>query len=277
MNILTFDIEEWFAYQRPQYGNKEDYLPRLECLLGRLLEDLEMLDVKATFFCLGAVARDYPKIIKLIHNNGHEIACHSDQHIWLTNFTPEQFEYDTKIAIDSLEQVIGSKITSYRAPAFSIGEQNKWTLEVLVQNGIKNDASIFPSNRDFGGFPSFSTYIPCTIKYNGIEIREFPIGIANLWGQDIAYSGGGYFRLVPYWFIKKLSQNNDYTMSYFHLRDFDVDQKRDLKFSLRYFKSYYGINKAYEKFHRYVNDFKFIDIQTANNQINWGNSPIIEL
>ena len=36
----------------------------------------------------------------------------------------------------------------------SIGEENLWVFDILAENGITTDSSIFPSKRDFGGFPS---------------------------------------------------------------------------------------------------------------------------
>jgi hypothetical protein len=38
-------------------------------------------------------------------------------------------------------------------------------------------------------------------------------------GKDIAYSGGGYFRLFPYWFVSHEIRKDEYSMCYFHIRD----------------------------------------------------------
>ncbi|KAA6330060.1 Peptidoglycan-N-acetylmuramic acid deacetylase PdaA [termite gut metagenome] len=131
MNILTFDIEDWWAYDHYKYGNKKDYLPRLNKYLNDIVDLLDERSFQATFFCLGIIAREYPEIIKLIDSRGHQIACHSDMHAFLQDKNQDFFYQDTKEAIDSLEQVIGKKITAYRAPAFSFIEKNKWTFEVL--------------------------------------------------------------------------------------------------------------------------------------------------
>ena len=83
---------------------------------------------------LGSIARSHPDIITKIANAGHEVACHSDVHKWLTDFSPNQFEEDTKRAISSIENVTGKKVKSYRAPAFSITPYNKWAFEILKQS-----------------------------------------------------------------------------------------------------------------------------------------------
>ncbi|MCD8071805.1 MAG: polysaccharide deacetylase family protein [Alistipes sp.] len=271
MKILTFDIEEFTLY--PQDNPAEIAL--LYPLLERILEFLDDRGVKATFFCLGEIARKYPDVIKSIDKRGHGIGCHSDKHDWLTRFTPQQFYDDTHAAIDSLEQVVGRKITGYRAPAFSITKNNIWALEVLYRCGITVDCSICPAGRDFGGFAAFPEDKPSVISYNGITMKELPMSVARICGKKMVFSGGGYFRLLPYGKIKSLSESKDYVMTYFHLHDFNTGQRK--KITPRYFKSYYGIRKAFDKFTRYLDDFDFIDIQSADRQINWNEAPKISL
>jgi polysaccharide deacetylase family protein (PEP-CTERM system associated) len=275
MNILTFDLEEWYVYQLYSKGGKDYYLPILDRYLHKLLDLLDEQNCKATFFCLGEVAREYPDVIRQIAARGHEIGCHSDKHTWITKLTPEEFYLDTKTAIDILQDITGTKVKSYRAPAFSIGDKNKWALEILGKAGIENDCSIFPANRDFGGFPEFKYQVPCRIRYHDVVIKEFPIATTTLFGQEIAYSGGGYFRLIPYSIISKLVKQNEYVMSYFHIRDFDAEQKQII--NLRYFKNYYGIKSAYTKLTRFVKEFDFINIECAGTFIDWDNVPIISL
>ncbi|MDL2224156.1 polysaccharide deacetylase family protein [Bacteroidales bacterium OttesenSCG-928-M06] len=269
MNILTFDIEEWFVYQYTIFGKNGNYQSNLLSLLNRLLDELESNNLKATFFCLGVMARENPEVIKLIHSKKHEIACHSDKHRWLSELNASEFDSDTTIAVDSLEQVIGEKIKGYRAPAFSVSKDTLWVWEVLSKNGIEYDSSIYPSDRDFGGFPEFTSYEPSLIHYNGIKMKEFPIGLTKFLGKEVAYSGGGYFRLLPYFLIKKMTKENSYVMSYFHLRDFDVKQNTAFEFNLRTIKNYYGIKGAYSKFLNYLHDFEFINIGTADQMIDW--------
>ena len=213
MNLITFDIEEWYVYKQQEKHAEFD------CYLERILESLDKRNLKATFFCVGEMGRLYPDVIRKIHDGGHEVGCHSNIHFWLNKMSEEECRQDTRQAVDSLEQCIGEKVKSYRAPAFSIGESNKWVFEILAENGIERDASIFPAARDFGGFPKFGQKTPCTVEYKDIYIKEFPICTANVLGNEIAYSGGGYFRFFPLWFVKKEMKNNPYAMCYFHIGD----------------------------------------------------------
>jgi polysaccharide deacetylase family protein (PEP-CTERM system associated) len=273
VNILSFDIEEWFTYENLSSDKNSE--KRLEGYLDLIFELLSDKIISATFFVLGSIARSHPDIITKISNAGHEVACHSDVHKWLTDFSPNQFEEDTKRAISSIENVTGKKVKSYRAPAFSITPSNKWAFEILKQYGIEYDCSIFPAGRDFGGFDNYEKDVPSIVSYNGVEMKELPMGIATILNKKIAYSGGGYFRLLPYSTIKKIISSRDYNMTYFHLRDFDVQQKR--KMNLRYFKNYYGINGSMDKFKILINDFEFINVENAARIIDWDTVPVVEI
>jgi peptidoglycan-N-acetylglucosamine deacetylase len=275
LNILTFDIEEWYTYGLYPKGGRGYYLPIIENCLDKILNALEEMNIHATFFCLGIVARTDPQIIKKIFEHGHEISCHSDLHLKITQMTPGAFKEDTHKAIDCIEQLIGEKVKFYRAPAFSITESTKWALETLIEEGIICDSSIFPAQRRFGGFPSFNEMQPSLIKVNGKFIKEFPINYVSLLKLRLMFSGGGYFRILPYWFIKDLTSQSNYNMSYFHVRDFDYLQKR--VFNRYFFISYLGINSALNKFNKYIKDFDFVSMGTAIEQINWQAVPKVLL
>lgn len=267
MNILSIDLEEWYTYELFKKGPRSYYEPHLNYYLDLVLDRFEQNNIKATFYCLGIIARSHPEIINKIVSKGHEIGCHSDVHSFIGRMSPLEFENDTKKAIGSLEDVVGEKIVHYRAPAFSISEKTSWALEILINQGIQYDSSIFPSNRSFGGFPSFSESKPTIIETKSGSIKELPMNYANFAGNRIMFTGGGYFRLLPYPLIKKMMNESDYNMSYFHLRDFDEHQKK--VYNLRYLKSYYGIKGAFAKFEKYTQDFKFISVGDAVEQIDW--------
>ena len=162
-------------------------------------------------------------------------------------------------------------------------DKNKWIFEVLAENGIKYDSSIFPANRSFGGFLNFSQKMPSIVNYNGTVIREFPISTASILGKEVAYSGGGYFRMLPYWKIKAIVKDSSYVMTYFHIYNFDKEQQRHFRsFNgespfVRYFKNYYGLNGAFQKFVNFINDFNFISVDQADKYIDWDKAPEVSL
>lgn len=280
MNILTFDIEEWYLESALHGGRAEKY-QEYDKYLNLILDKLDEKGIKATFFCVGGMAREFPSVVKKIAERGHEIGCHSNIHTWLNKMTPKECQEDTKAAVDSLEQCLGKKILSYRAPAFSIGESNKWAFEILAENGIERDSSVFPAVRDFGGFPNFGEQKPCIISYNGVQIKEFPIPMVNICGKQVAYSGGGYFRFFPLWFIKNQMAKSDYVMTYFHIGDLlpgtDGVMSREAYESYfkepgtwinrykRFLKENLGKSQAMDKLFTLVSTFDFINIVSAHD------------
>lgn len=284
MNILTFDIEEWYIEQNFNGARAERYAC-FDSLLGKILDLLDEKETKATFFCLGKIASDFPEVVKQIDSRGHEIGCHSNEHLWLTKMTPNELRNDTKEALESLENVCGKKVVSYRAPAFSIGEKNPWAIEILAECGIERDASIFPAVRDFGGFASFAEKDPCIVSYQGAEIKEFPICTMHLLGKETAYSGGGYFRLLPYGMVNRQMQRSNYTICYFHIGDLIDAPKRMMSkenyetyyrepgtFSnrlKRYVKSSLGRGNTFEKMGRLIKENSFVSLEKADEVIDW--------
>lgn len=290
MKIISFDIEEWYIEKIYNGGRREKY-QEFDKYLKRILETLEEQNTKATFFCLGKIATDFPEVIRSITEKGHEVGCHSNEHLWLTKMTPKQLHLDTHDAIAALEDVGGQKVVSFRAPAFSIGEDNKWAIEILAEEGIERDASFFPAARDFGGFASFPTDTPSLITYNGISIKEFPICLTKLCGREIAYSGGGYFRFFPYTYIQNRINNSDYTMTYFHIGDL-LHNKGELMSRkeyedyfkepgtlknrvIRYIKSNLGTKGAFDKMVHLIKNNDFVSLKVADSLINWSDKDAI--
>lgn len=274
MNILTFDIEEWFHIldndSTKTVNEWKNYEPRIHANVERILDVLETRKVKATFFCLGWIAEMYPEIIKEIVSRGYEVGTHTTMHQLIYEQNPEIFAKDIDRSVKVLEDITGQKVRYFRAPGFSIREDNKWAFEILVSAGIEIDSSIFPAPRAHGGFPSYGASEPTILKYNGGALKEFPISYSTLFGKPVVYSGGGYFRLFPYFFIKHWAKKTSYLMTYFHPRDFDALQPTIPSLScLRTFKSYVGLSTAFHKFQKLLDDFEFVDIAEADKQINW--------
>lgn len=283
MNILTFDIEEWYIEKAFKGSRKEKYA-LFNDYLYRILQLLEETETKATFFCLGKIALEFPEVVSIINDAGHEIGCHSHEHLWLTKMTPEQFKDDTITAVHALEDLTGKAVISYRAPAFSVGESNRWVFDVLSECGIQNDASVFPALRDFGGFPSFGNTKPAWIQTKTGKILEFPVNMAEIAGHKFAYSGGGYFRLYPYWFIENQLKRNDYFMAYFHIADVIHNTNRMMNRQQyeeyfrepgtfinrikRYAKSHIGTRGSFDKLKKLVINNRFINIKQASRLLN---------
>lgn len=278
MKILTFDIEDWYNCDFIDKDlNWDRHEVRIYKSVDRILEHLEKKKISATFFCLGWLAENHPDIIKRIDEHNHHIGCHSYQHQLSFKFSDNEFRQDTDKAKKLLEDTIGKKINAFRAPGFSITSKNTQHFEILVQLGFEFDASVFPANHDYGGLPEFGKAKPSIIQTQSGDLKEFPINVHELCGKNLVFSGGGFFRILPYSLIKKFSAETDYLMTYFHPRDFDVGQPviQNLPI-MRKFKSYVGIKTAFKKFTKYLDDFDFISIEEYDKILEWDKAEKIK-
>ena len=67
-------------------------------------------------------------------------------------------------------------------------------------------------------------------------------------------------------------------MSYIHPRDLDAGQPMLHGLPIkRKFKSYVGLKGAEAKLRRWLTDFQFTDVATAESQIDWSQVPVVEV
>jgi polysaccharide deacetylase family protein (PEP-CTERM system associated) len=279
MNILTFDIEEWFHCDFISDSSTwTNYEVRIHKNTDLILETLDKRNIKGTFFILGWVAAKYPEVVRKINSLGHEIGCHSYLHDLVHNMDIQTFRKDTDYCLKLLEDITGKKVTAYRAPGFSIGEKNKWAFEVLAELGIETDCSVFSAEHDYGGFPSFGECLPSILDIKGYKLKEFPMNTVSFFNKNVVFSGGGYFRIIPYVLIKYWTKRSDYVMSYFHPRDFDFNQPKLTHLPLaRKFKSYVGLKTAYPKFLKWLTDFEVMSLGEASEVVDWSKANIISI
>lgn len=282
IRILTFDIEEWFhildttiSRSETRWGNYES---RIHANMERILDLLGRHNQRATFFCLGWIARKYPDIIRAIADKGFEIGSHSSLHQLVYELGPGAFKRDVADSVNALQECIGKKITLFRAPGFSIGKKTPWAFEILASCGMETDSSVFPAPHGHGGFKEYGHARPSIISVNGMTIKEFPINLFSLLGKNMVFSGGGYFRLLPYSLLLPLFKKSPYVMTYFHPRDFDASQPiiEGLPWRRR-FKSYIGLKGAFSKLDRLLGDFTFTDLRGASENVDWQNAPVVHL
>ncbi|WP_195461017.1 polysaccharide deacetylase family protein [Alistipes sp. D31t1_170403_E11] len=282
MYILTFDVEEWFHLLDNDSTKTEkewrNYEVRIYDNMERIFRILEDTHTSATFFVIGWIAKTYPDIVKRIAEK-YEIGSHTMNHQLVWQQKQAEFKKDVYASVNLLEDITGKPVKYFRAPGFSIRESEPWAFETIQECGIEYDCSVFPAHHAHGGFPSYGKSKPSILVYGGKEIKEFPINTKSIFGKPVIFSGGGYFRLLPYRILKQWTQeSNDYLISYIHPRDLDAGQPiiRDLPL-IRKFKSYVGLHTAETKMRRWLSDFQFVDLSTAAKEISWESVPKIHL
>jgi len=263
MNVMTVDVEDYFhvsAFENTIAKSDWDSLSlRVEENTYRLLALFAEHNVNSTFFTLGWVAERCPKLIKAIVEQGHELASHGYSHQRATEMTQEQFREDVAKSKQILEDISGQKIKGYRAPSFSVNEDNTWIYQILVELGFEYSSSTYPIEHDLYGVPSWPRFM-----YKRPEgIIEIPVPTTRKNEVNTGIGGGGYFRLYPYWLSKKRIDNYLKTEQqpysfYFHPWEIDPDQPKvagaSLKSRLRH---YLNLSKMEGKVVNLLKDYQW--------------------
>jgi peptidoglycan/xylan/chitin deacetylase (PgdA/CDA1 family) len=100
----------------------------------RMLALLKKKNVKATFFLLGEQVREYPKVVKQILEEGHEIGNHTYDHKQLTKLSSDQIEKELGRTADLITSVTGQKMEIMRPP---YGSHNNRVREICEKYGYR--------------------------------------------------------------------------------------------------------------------------------------------
>lgn len=137
MNILTFDVAEWF--QLPENPTKEDdwltYEPRLEANAERVLRILDETDTKAIFFVTDWVARHHPETVGMIAEK-YEVGLFIEKRQIVENKDFTSFKNEIKSLVKRLEDIGGRKIRYARTNEFAKSGCNAEMFKVLNECGI---------------------------------------------------------------------------------------------------------------------------------------------
>jgi polysaccharide deacetylase family protein (PEP-CTERM system associated) len=224
-----------------------------------LLEILDEVNVKATFFFVGRLAHDIPSLVKKVAQAGHEIGCHNYAHLRIFGINKNEFKEKISAAKRRLEDVCGQRVYGFRAPDFSITKSSIWALDVLKETGFVYDSSIYPFGlHDVYGIKNADA---STHKLaNGLI--EFPMSTIELLGKRIPFGGGGYFRFYPLLltelFLSKLNKQGRPAMFYIHPYEVGPVIPRISELSAyRKFRHYYNCRKGQHRLTKILKDFKF--------------------
>ncbi len=198
--LLSVDLEDWHQLVRRRLGigDWRRIGPELEQQVHTILELLDSLGSRATFFVLGMVARDRPALLEQIARRGHEIACHGDAHQPVYRQTPSEFADDLRAARQAICEATGEVPKGYRAPAFSItGPARSWAFEVLADEGFSYDSSqsVSPGLRGQAGEPPLA---PHRIELAaGRALWELPVAGCVVHRLTVPVGGASYWSLLP--------------------------------------------------------------------------------
>ncbi|MBN3038758.1 MAG: DUF3473 domain-containing protein [Candidatus Omnitrophica bacterium] len=265
MNALTIDIEDWYHVCGVEHNipaeKWDEYESRVVQNTEKILAILADKDIKATFFVLGYIANKFPHLVKEIDAQGHEIATHGFWHRLIYRQDKDAFSKDLKDSLVLLEDIIGKKILGHRAASFSIVKDTLWTLDILAEQGLRYDCSIFPTIHPRYGIADAPRF-PYDAKP---DLIEFPPSTIRLMGANFPIAGGFYFRFLPYFLIKtairRLNSQGQPAQIYVHPWEIDTQQpKLDIRFD-RSFTHYFNISSVAGKLKALLGDFNFAPVK----------------
>ena len=229
-HLLTILVEDYFhvgAFENLiQQRNWSRFEPRYEQNTLKTLDLLDEYKATATFFVLGWIAEQNPKLIREIVARGHEIASRGFYHRSLKNLTDEEFREDLRKTNRIVEDASGQKIVGYRSAEKLAYKKDAWIFDVLAEEGFVYDASFLPSQKD-----DEQKRFAHQVHTQGKAVWEFPYSTRNLGFGLLPISGGNYFRQLPYTLMRRAV--HDWTLRhsepfvlYFHVWELDPEQPR---------------------------------------------------
>jgi len=267
-NAMSVDVEDYFqvsalagAAPRDRW---ESFPRRVEANTDRLLALFDEHGVKATFFVLGWVAERHPGLVRRIVGSGHELASHGTWHQLVYDLSPDEFREDVRRARRGLEDTAGVRVQGYRAPSYSITKRSLWALDVLAEEGYTYDASIFPIHHDRYGIPDAPRHVYRHDRADG-ALAEVPPSTVRVLGQNLPIAGGGYFRLLPYWWTRwGIARVNAAegrpVVFYLHPWEIDPGQPRLPASALSRFRHYRNLHRTESRLRTLCSQFRFAPV-----------------
>jgi polysaccharide deacetylase family protein (PEP-CTERM system associated) len=264
-NAMTVDVEDYFQVeaffshvQRDEWNSREC---RVERNVDRILQLFADSEAKATFFTLGWIAQRYPRLVRAIVDNGHELASHGWAHFRADQQSRPMFSSDVVRAKKLLEDTSGVAVHGYRAASFSIRRKNLWALNALEEAGYKYSSSTFPIRHDLYGIPEQPRFAFYPLEAS--KFMEIPITTVRRMGTNWPSGGGGYFRLLPYALFRQnlrtvRARDRQPCMFYFHPWEIDPEQPRiggtSLKTRVRH---YLNLERTQGRLAQLLKDFRW--------------------
>jgi hypothetical protein len=146
MASISLDLDDKWSYMKV-HGDAgwENFPSYLDLVIPIVLDELEALNIKITFFIVGqdaAIEKNH-SVLRSIVERGHEVANHSFHHeSWLKTYSKEKIEYEIEIAEEAILKATGKRPNMFRGPGFSWSND---LLEVLEKRNYIFDASLLPT------------------------------------------------------------------------------------------------------------------------------------
>jgi polysaccharide deacetylase family protein (PEP-CTERM system associated) len=260
--LASFDIEDWFHAENVTSSLPTDDWDRLEPRVERntheLLDILGETGARSTFFVLGWIARRYPRLVRRIVDEGHELASHSDTHRRLYRLSRDELTRDLQEARETLEHVAGARVWGIRAPTFSIDDS---VLDCFAEAGYWYDSSFFAlkAHDRYGHLAGAIDGDAAVVRVRE-DLLELPMSRVQVGPLKLPWAGGGYFRLIPYRLFRlgvaSRLRSRSWFMFYLHPWELDDEEvpPAGMSKALR-FRAYIGRSRMRRDLKRLLTEF----------------------
>ena len=264
-NGMSVDVEDYFHTEAMSMvvprGSWNSMPCRVERNTQRLFELFATHGVRGTFFFLGWVAERYPGLVRKARALGHELGCHSYWHRLIYKLSPAEFREDTHRAKAVIEDAAGVQVCGYRAPSFSLRPGTEWAADILAEAGFTYDSSVHPIVHDVYDNCHAPRH-PYRLSLAKNALLEIPISTVRVCNRNLPFSGGGYFRVFPYayvrWAMRRVNHlENRPTVFYLHPWEIDPAQPRLRTSGRSGFRQYTGLKKTVALLQRLLSEFSF--------------------
>jgi polysaccharide deacetylase family protein (PEP-CTERM system associated) len=271
LNMISVDLEDWHhSCYLKDFVTESNYIQRISSSTEQILNVFKKHKVIATFFTLGCIAEENPKLIKRIYDEGHEIASHGYTHTPLWDHNPETFRNEITKTNQIIEGITGEKVIGFRAPYASLNKETAWAIKILEEEGFVYDSSVFPMKTPLYGVNN-APLNPYKINSDNIlennpnaKIIEIPFSIYKLSFLKIPCTGAIYGRFLPLWLLKvllnKIEKHRPINF-YFHPWEIDKEIPRINAPLKNKFLSYYHTNNYLDKIDEVIKSFNFCSIK----------------
>ncbi len=248
--MITFDVEPFvYAFENKWNVNEKDMYNAGSDGLKIIIEFLEKLKVKSTFFVVSEFAKRYPKLIRKLVNDGHEVASHGFHHSHkYTDMKKENSLKFLKNGKKILEKITRKKIIGFRAPQMKCPDYS-----ILKDCDFVYDSSLHPTyvpghyNNFFSNRKIFKKNGIFIVPISVLPIIRAPFSWVWFRNMPIIYSrfctfscliDPGFVNIYfhPWEFIDILNYNLTKTPPKYYIKDFEKKILKKLTLYINHYK-----------------------------------------
>ena len=270
-NLLTITFEDYFQVGSFRHLISQNHWDRFDTRIikntHRLLNLLDRHDVKATFFILGWNAKRWPELIRLIAEQGHEVANGGIRSSAIQQHDLLEFREELRQSRSWIEEAAGQQVVGYRVPNGWLKPVDIGLLELLAEEGYLYDSSLVPTRRMIAKTPRHR--FPFLWKNGNQSLWEIPPTTLKFMGLGHLLAGGNYLRQFPHALMKQLlhktlASEECQGVMYFNLWEIDQEQP-SIEAASRFtrMRHYRHLGKAYERLNNYLQEYEFTSIADA--------------